>query len=143
MSLVQVIYASRPFGFDEASLVSILHDSRRCNERDDITGALICREDLYLQLLEGPESVVDDTYRRIERDDRHLEVRLLSRRPTEKRLFPLWAMRDDPARSWMWTRQDVADGALERVTGADAVAIFERLARELSDAGLKPASGTK
>jgi hypothetical protein len=130
MSLIQVIYASRPFGFDEASLVSILSDSRRCNTRDDITGALICREDLYLQLLEGPEAAVDSTYARIARDDRHVDVRLLSRRFVTARLFPGWAMRDDPARSWMWTRTEVEGGAIERATGAAAVAIFERLARE-------------
>jgi hypothetical protein len=141
MSLIQVIYASRPFGFDEASLVSILHDSRRCNDRDDITGALICREDLYLQLLEGPQAAVDATYRRIEKDDRHLEVKLLSRRPIAKRLFPAWAMRDDPARSWIWTRQEVANGAIDRATEAEVIAFFERLARELSAAERQPASG--
>ena len=130
MSLIQVIYASRPLGFDEASLVSILGVSRSCNERDEITGALICREDLYLQLLEGPEAAVDATFRRIEKDPRHANIRLLSRCPAVKRLFPLWAMRDDPARSWMWTRQEVAGGAVGRATAAEAIAIFERLSRE-------------
>jgi hypothetical protein len=130
MSLIQVIYASRPSGFDEAGLVSILSCSRGNNERDDITGALICREDLYLQLLEGPQEAVDATYQRIEMDERHHDIRVLSRRPVDKRLFPGWAMRDDPARSWMWTKEEVASGAIARATEADAVAIFERLSRE-------------
>jgi hypothetical protein len=135
MPLIQLIYASRPFGFDEAALAGILMDARRCNTRDDITGALICRADLYLQLLEGPENAVDAAYARIARDNRHLEMRLLSRSQAGKRLFPDWAMRDDPARSWMWTREEVAAGALERVTAAEAVAVFERLAQEPADAG--------
>lgn len=130
MQLIQLIYASRPFGFDEAVLNGILMDARRCNSRDDITGALICRADLYLQLLEGPQAAVEATYGRIVKDDRHLEPRLLSSRAVTQRLFPDWAMRDDPARSWMWTRADIAAGAIERATDKEAVAIFERVARE-------------
>jgi hypothetical protein len=130
MTMIQLIYASRPFGFDEGALAALLIVSRRCNARDGITGALICRADLYLQLLEGPQEVVEATYRRIEYDRRHLEVKLLSRRTVTERLFPGWAMRDDPARSWMWTQEEVNAGAIDRATEAEAVAIFERLARE-------------
>jgi hypothetical protein len=130
MPMIQLIYASRPFGFDEGTLAAILLVARRCNERDGITGALICRGDLYLQLLEGPEELVDAAFRRIERDLRHLDIKLLSRRPVSERLFPGWAMRHDPARSWMWTQAEVDAGAIERATEAEAVAIFERLARE-------------
>ncbi|MBB5049493.1 hypothetical protein HNR60_004271 [Rhodopseudomonas rhenobacensis] len=130
MSMIQLIYASRPFGFDEAMLNGILMDARRCNARDDITGALICRADLYLQLLEGPQAAVDATFARISDDHRHLDLRLLSRREVTKRLFPDWTMRDDPARSWMWSQQEVTAGAVERATAAEAVAIFERLAGE-------------
>ncbi len=130
MPMIQLIYASRPFGFDEGTIAAILIGSRRRNERDGITGSLICRADLYLQLLEGPQEAVEATYRRIERDQRHTDVRLLSRRDVAERLFPDWAMRDDPARSWMWTQEQVNAGAVDRATEAEAVAIFERLARE-------------
>lgn len=133
MQIIQLIYASRPFGFDDSILNGILMDARRCNERDDISGALICRGDLYLQLLEGPEEAVDAAFERIKRDNRHLEVRLLSRRLITQRLFPGWAMRHDPARSWMWTHQEVMEGAVERATDRDVVEIFERLAREPAD----------
>jgi hypothetical protein len=111
-------------------LTDIGASARNCNERDGITGALICRGDLYLQLLEGPQELVEAAYRRIERDRRHLEVKLLSRRNVTERLFPGWAMRNDPARSWMWSQEEVNGGAVDRATGAEAVAIFERLARE-------------
>jgi hypothetical protein len=128
--LIQLIYSSRPFGFDDAALNGILIIARRNNPRDDITGALICRQDLYLQLLEGPEAAVEARYRSIARDDRHLEVvRRVSRQVTE-RLFPAWAMRDDPARSWMWTAKDIDHGALDRATPDDFVAVFKRLAAE-------------
>ena len=130
MSMIQLIYASRPFDFDEGTLVSILTVARSCNERDGVTVALICRGDLYLQLLEGPQELVDAAFRRIRQDRRHLDVKLLSRRTVTERLFPGWAMRNDPARSWMWNQEEVNAGAIDRATEAEAVAIFERLARE-------------
>jgi Sensors of blue-light using FAD len=57
MDLIRLIYCSRPFGFDNAILNGILSDARRCNERDAITGALICRADVYLQLIEAPRQL--------------------------------------------------------------------------------------
>ena len=129
MALLQLTYASRPFGFDAASLAGILIDARRCNARDGITGALICRDDLYLQLLEGPAAAVEAAYARIRRDDRHIEVRSLTRRvlADDARLFGAWAMRDDPAKSWLWTREAVHQGAAEQASEAEVMAIFQRL----------------
>ena len=128
MSLTQLVYASRPFGFDQAMLNGILSDARRCNERDDITGALIARGDLYLQLLEGPEEKVLAAYHRIIVDDRHVEVKPLLQRQVEARMFPGWAMRDDPAESWIWSIDAVKDGAVERATDGEVLGFFERLA---------------
>lgn len=130
MALLQLTYASRPFGFDSPTLSGILLDARRCNDRDGITGALICRDDLYLQLLEGPQEVVEATYLRIKRDDRHLEVRQMSRReiPETGRLFARWSMRDDPAQSWVWSRAELDNDALDKATEDQIIAIFERLA---------------
>lgn len=130
MPLLQLTYASQPFGFDGPTLAGILMDARRCNTRDGITGALICRNDLFLQMLEGPEALVEATYRRIARDDRHLDVRAMSRRTIadDARLFGAWAMRDDPADTWVWTRAQIDQGALDRATEAEVLAIFTRLA---------------
>ncbi len=128
MELVQLIYASQPFGYDEAVLYGILTEARRNNGRDDITGALICRADIYLQLLEGPGPSVTATFERIARDNRHLAVERLSAEPVTERLFPGWAMRDDPARSWMWTAAEVAAGAAARTTQPELLAMFARVA---------------
>lgn len=134
MNLVQLIYASRPFGFDQAALNGILSQSRRCNTRDGVTGALICRADIYLQLLEGTVEALDATYARIVSDDRHLEINRLSYQAVTKRLFPAWAMRSDPARSWMWSPDDVANGAIAGATQTQLLGIFERLAAEPAEA---------
>jgi hypothetical protein len=130
MALIQLIYASQPFGFDEAALNSILTSARHYNTRDDITGALICREDVYLQMLEGPEDLVEAAYARIAGDTRHLEINRLFSQPISERMFPDWAMRDDPARSWMWTRAEVEDGAIANATRDELLGVFTRLAGE-------------
>ena len=133
MALHRLVYSSRPFGFDEAMLNNILFQARRCNARDDVTGSLICRADIYLQLLEGPKSALDATYARIVGDDRHLEVKQRIYESAPERLFEAWSMRDDPARSWMWTQKEVAAGALAAATRDDILAVFARLALESAD----------
>ena len=127
--LLQLIYASRPFGFEANILSSILVEARRCNTRDGITGALICRDDLFLQLLEGPERAVEATFSRICADDRHIEVRRLGRRmiADDARMFGGWAMRDDPAASWVWSRAEVDAGVPEQASEAEVLAMFAKL----------------
>lgn len=130
MSLTQIVYASKPFGFDASVLDDILTISRRRNSQADITGTLICRSDMYLQLIEGPDAAVQATYDRIKADDRHLELNLLVSRIVADRLFPKWAMRDDPARSWMWSAQEVAAGAISAASPEHVLHIFQKLAIE-------------
>lgn len=128
MSMQQLIYASQPFGYDVSYLAGILSVSRTRNAQSDITGALICRPDIYLQLLEGPVGKVETLFDKIEQDDRHVEVRVLVRAPIADRLFPQWAMLHDPARSWLWSPEEIADGALDRASVRDVRAVFLRLA---------------
>ena len=130
MKLLQLIYASRPFGFDDTTLNSILLAARHNNPLNSITGALVCRDDLYLQLLEGPDPAVRKTYGQILRDDRHVEVVLISMVPVSQRLFPDWAMKHDPVQSWMWSREDVHRGAPKNTTAEEALTIFQRVATE-------------
>lgn len=132
MPLTQIIYSSKPFGFDASVLDDILTVSRARNSRDDITGTLICRADMYLQLIEGPDAAIQATYQRITADDRHLEIKLLVSHTVADRLFPKWAMRDDPARSWMWTQAEVSAGAIQAATPTEILAVFERLAAEVA-----------
>ncbi|MCR9124675.1 MAG: BLUF domain-containing protein [Rhodobacteraceae bacterium] len=127
MPLIQLTYLSQPFGFDDAMLAGILLDARRCNRRDGITGALLVRRDVYLQMLEGPQAAVTAAYDRIRRDDRHANIRKLGARRITERLFARWAMRDDPAQGWLWSMDDVQAGAADRADEADARRIFQRL----------------
>jgi len=129
--LKHIIYASRPFGFDDAVLKSILLSSRNNNTKSNVTGALICRSDLYLQLLEGPEDAVDQTFQRIQRDDRHLELHPLKEGKTDRRLFASWAMRDDPVKTWMWSFDEVKNGLVRKLSPEEALFVFKRLSREI------------
>jgi hypothetical protein len=130
MTIHQLIYMSEPFGFDDGMLNGILSISRLNNARDGLTGALVCRRDIYLQLLEGPETAVEAAYARIKRDDRHLAIVRLVSQAVDARLFPDWAMLDDPARSWLWSEAEVGAGAVKAATGQEILGVFERVARE-------------
>lgn len=125
----QIIYWSRPFGYDTATLAGILSTARIKNAQLNITGALLCRSDIYLQLLEGPVGQVETIYNKIERDDRHVDVKLLVRSKIVDRLFGQWAMYHDPAATWAFTKQEVADGALGRASARDIRQIFLRMAQ--------------
>ena len=124
----QVIYRSQPFGFDRSLLAGILVQARRNNRRDDITGALVCREDLYLQLIEGPPDAINRLYAKIAADDRHCDLHLLLSSTVEERIFPDWDMLDDEMPTLTWTTAEIADGAIEAATPGALHAIFEQIA---------------
>jgi hypothetical protein len=134
MQVTQLIYTSRPFGFEADILDDILVSARRHNRRNAITGALICRADVYMQILEGPRAAVTATFGRILSDDRHVDVALVYCGDSEARLFPKWDMRDDPPRSWMWTQAEVSAGAVRNASTAQIREIFVRLAAEAATA---------
>ena len=131
----QLIYRSEPFGFDRATLAGILMTARRNNRRDDITGALLCRSDLYLQLIEGPEAAIDAAFARIAVDDRHCDVGLLLSRSVDERLFPGWEMLDDQMPSLSWSQAQIADGAIDAAAPDELLAIFTRLAANIDAPG--------
>ena len=114
LGLVQLIYSSTPFGFDDAMLYGLLVQARRNNARDHVTGALVCRADIYLQLLEGPEAAVQTTYSHIIHDNRHDEVTCHIAGPVEERLFPGWG---DEGRSGPLLALDSRRGRRRRAAG--------------------------
>ena len=73
-----LIQSSNPVGFDDNVIKTILAVSRDNNTKNDITGALIYRQDLYFHFLEGPEDEADKTYKKIMTDKRHNDLYKLS-----------------------------------------------------------------
>ena len=130
MRLMRLIYASQPVAFDEPTLAGILETSQRNNARTDITGTLTCRDDLFLQLLEGDREDVESLYASIRKDERHRDVTTLVQEIAAQRMFPTWAMRHDAVKSWMWTREQVAAGSVQDTTRDEVLAVFVRLVAE-------------
>ena len=96
-SLHRLIYCSRnripgPVDGHEDEVRQILAASRRNNARDGITGALMFNAGCFAQILEGPRAAVEATFERIQVDERHGDVLLLSFGPSPERGFPDWTM---------------------------------------------------
>lgn len=105
--LYRLVYVSRnmlPGDADVADteLAAILAASRRNNEPDGITGALLFNQDCFAQVLEGGLEAVQSTFERIQCDPRHQETVILSAGPVAQREFGQWSMAyagrtDDPS----------------------------------------------
>jgi hypothetical protein len=93
MALVQLIYVSTAREeLDTAELDQILASSVRHNEQQQVTGMLLYSAGSFLQILEGEEAVVAETYSRIKEDPRHTDIMLLERSVVTTRDFAHWHM---------------------------------------------------
>ncbi len=92
MGLTRLIYSSWRLDDGEGDVEAILHASRRNNDRDGLTGALVVGERQFLQVLEGARSAVGCCLERIMRDPRHEAVEVISTGEVPYRLFAEWTM---------------------------------------------------
>ena len=91
--LVRLLYASRAAVPLVATVVdSILEQSRKNNPRQGITGMLCFFDDIFVQVLEGGRDEVCELFNAIVRDDRHLNVRILTYEEISERRFGNWTM---------------------------------------------------
>ncbi len=88
--LLYVSTASRPL--DEADMNSILEVSREKNKSADITGLLLYSREHFIQVLEGTEANVHETFARIKADPRHQNVTTMIEDKVKKRFFTDWSM---------------------------------------------------
>lgn len=109
--LQRLIYASRwmdPTRTDiELMVADIVGKSIHNNRMAGVSGLLLFHRGWFLQVLEGPLEVVDDTFDRIRRDLRHTDIRTVADLPIAARAFGDWSM------------------AAERLEGATARALDE------------------
>jgi hypothetical protein len=93
MSLVQLIYvSSATHPLSDGELEKILESSVRHNTTSNITGMMLYSEGNFLQVLEGSEATVEETYRRICQDPRHTNFFLISKEEIPQREFSAWQM---------------------------------------------------
>jgi len=91
--MYQLMYASTAaWTMEHGDLNTILDEARANNRRYGVTGLLLHLDHGFLQLLEGPKDAVLEVFRQIERDHRHIGVRVLIQQDTPSRLFGNWSM---------------------------------------------------
>lgn len=92
----RIVYISQQnldIGFDQgAAILNILSLSVRNNTADGITGALLCSQGHFAQLIEGPSAAINGLVIRLKRDPRHLNMQIIEDRAIEQRVFAEWSM---------------------------------------------------
>ena len=83
--------AGRP-GEMPAQVGQILAASQANNAKVGVTGALMFNRGCFAQVLEGPQGAIETTFERIQQDERHGDVSLLSFGAVSARGFPNWSM---------------------------------------------------
>jgi len=77
---------------NQDELLDILEVSRIKNEQHNLTGMLLYGEGVFIQVLEGEEQALLNTYSAIERDDRHYSIIKMTEGEITERNFPDWRM---------------------------------------------------
>lgn len=93
MSINQLVYlsqATRKMSSEE--LNSILKVAQDNNKSIDVTGSLFYNGGWFLQVLEGPPATLSSLYKKIEKDTRHKNSRILYNEKADFRLFSRWSM---------------------------------------------------
>ncbi len=92
-TITSLIYVStaRP-GLDQQDLLAIMSAARRNNPRFGITGPILFNGFNFMQCIEGDRAATNDCLRRIERDDRHSGITIISHSELPNRQFTQWCM---------------------------------------------------
>lgn len=116
MAYIQIIYISRSTFAPgtatngiEPNVARILAKSRVNNRKNGLVGVLYYGDGCFFQCLEGEEAKVDKLYETLKQDDRHTDLKLLSRKPVEELSFADWSMKYVPLEEPM-NRLLVANG---------------------------------
>ncbi|MBA4205253.1 BLUF domain-containing protein [Pannonibacter phragmitetus] len=83
----------------EQGFEAITAAALKANAASGLTGCIIFTGQHFLQVIEGLQDDVEDTFGRISRDTRHTDVRVLSEGPIEAREFPEMAVSCDGGQS--------------------------------------------
>jgi len=116
MAYTQIVYISRSTFTPnvatngiEPNVARILAKSRVNNRKNGLVGVLYFGDGCFFQCLEGEESAVDRLYQTLLHDDRHTDIKLLSKKSIEELSFSEWSMKYVPLEEDM-NRLLVANG---------------------------------
>jgi len=89
----RIIYKSRAKpNFSASDLSALLGVSQRNNNRSGVTGLLIYTKGYFLQVLEGVDRSVDETFSRIKSDGRHEGCKVVKEQQIFEPDFGQWLM---------------------------------------------------
>jgi Sensors of blue-light using FAD len=74
--------------FNRVMLIDLLEQASKRNASAGVTGLLLYKDSQFMQILEGPESAVKATFKRVSRDRRHHGIIVLLKEPASERFFP-------------------------------------------------------
>jgi hypothetical protein len=93
MSLYCLVYTSiANQKMSDDNLKDLLKKSRVKNERKNVTGMLLYLDPFFIQILEGEEAIVNESFNLIKQDSRHHKVKIIYKKPIEQRSFENWTM---------------------------------------------------
>jgi hypothetical protein len=91
--LSQLVYVSnRKSNCTQEEIEKILASCKKNNPSLNITGVLLYSDTKFIQLVEGEYKVINELYDKIKTDPRHVQTRLISMAPIQKKAFPSWHM---------------------------------------------------
>ncbi len=124
----QLLYVSNTHReFPQAELQSILASSRRNNAVANVTGMLVYLDGGFLQVLEGSDEAVEQTYRRISQDARHWNASVLLDHDAT-RAFTEWSMGFERLAARQAETEHVFHATQEAIAGRLSAAGTEALA---------------
>jgi hypothetical protein len=93
MSINQMVYISQSTRkMSTSDLHEILKTAQDNNKSIDVTGSLFYNGGWFLQVLEGPTETLKKLYKKIEKDPRHKNTRIIYDEPARFRTFTRWTM---------------------------------------------------
>lgn len=115
-------------------LRELLRRTRERNESVGLTGLLLYADGSFVQTLEGPDELVQETFARISRDPRHRSVSVALQEQVEERYFPDWSMgfrelTDEQTRSVPGFSDYLEGRGGERPAGGSRAGAFHRAFR--------------
>ncbi len=93
MTINQLVYISQSTRkMSQEDLHAILKTAKTNNEPIEVTGSLFYNGGWFLQVLEGAPATLQELYKKIEKDPRHKNSRILYNEPAKFRTFTRWSM---------------------------------------------------
>lgn len=119
-----LIYSSKATDeMNDSVLMEIMAKAEEKNKAQHITGLLVYFNGTFIQMLEGKEDDVLDTFDRIENDSRHEQIIKLFSGKTDKRHFPNWKM----------SLQVVDEATFSKIDSYESLDDGDRFLREVKD----------